>query len=395
MSAPIIPQIVRSFKFCLRPTRAQHLALEAICESQRQLYHAALTERIDCYRKTGKSISYFDQCASLTICRRDNADMGALPLSLQRATLKRLDEAFAGFFRRVKTKGKAGFPRYKGRDWWTSFAFREFSGIRFDGGARLRFKGLPGALRVHLHRPLPPGDILGCSFKRTPKGWHVSLQVRIEATRLPATGKSVGLDVGLTHLATLSTGETIPNLRHTKRMAKALRRRQRALARCKRGSNNRRKAKERVARLHARVANARDTYLHQVAARLVNGHDVIAIENLNVKGLASGMLAKSVNDAAWAKFRFHMTAKAEGAGRTVVAVNPRNTSQECSTCGAIAKKTLAQRVHSCDKCGLTMDRDHNAALVILHRAVVRPSVVNVAECSKRRRRNAALEGISK
>ena len=320
--------------------------------------------------------------------------MGALPSNLQRATLKRLDEAFQGFFRRVKTKGKAGFPRFKGRTRWTSFAFNEFSGVTFDGKA-LRFKGLSGALRVHKHRPIPDGKILACSFKRTVKGWHVSFQVRGAASPLPATGRQVGIDVGLTHLATLSTGEAIPNPRHTKRVEKELRRRQRAVARCKRGSNNRRKAKERVARLHARVANARDTYLHQVAARLVNGHDVIAIEALNVKGLASGMLAKSVNDAAWAKFRFHLAAKAESAGRRVIAVNPRNTTQECSTCGAIVKKTLAQRVHSCDKCGLILDRDHNAALNILHRAVVRPGTVNVAECSKRRRGNAALEGISK
>ena len=148
-------------------------------------------------------------------------------------------------------------------------------------------------------------------------------------------------------------------------------------------------------RLHAKVANARDTYLHQVTSRLVRENDVIAIEDLNVKGLASGMLAKSVNDAAWAKFRFTLTYKAEGAGRRVIAVDPRNTSQACSCCGVIMKKTLAQRVHSCDKCGLVLDRDHNAALNILHRAVVCPGAVNVAQWGERRRGNVNLEGISK
>jgi putative transposase len=143
----------RTYKFRLLPTRKQHQALRKICESQRQLYNAALQERIDCYRKTGKSLRYLDQCKALTELR-DDPEFSAVPANLQRWTLRRVEEAYQGYFGRVMRGEKAGFPRFRGIGWWKSFGFNEVGGLRFDG-RRIRFKGLPGGLRVHLHRPLP------------------------------------------------------------------------------------------------------------------------------------------------------------------------------------------------------------------------------------------------
>ncbi len=138
--------MILTYRYRLLPSKRQHAALTGLLDAQRALYNAALEERIDCYRKTGKGVSYIDQCKSLTLCRRALPEMGALPVNLQRWTLKRLDDAFQGFFRRVKARnGKAGFPRFRGRGWWDSFGFGEFSGIRFDG-ARLRFAGMPGIM---------------------------------------------------------------------------------------------------------------------------------------------------------------------------------------------------------------------------------------------------------
>ena len=148
------------------------------------------------------------------------------------------------FFRRVKKGQKPGFPRYKGAAWWNSFGFNEFSGITICDN-RLRFKGMTGGLRIHLHRPLPEGKILSCQFRRDPKGWCVCLQVRTAAMPLAPTGKRVGVDVGLSSLAVLTTGEVIPNIKSTKRYERQLRIRQRQLSRCKRGSNGRRKARSR------------------------------------------------------------------------------------------------------------------------------------------------------
>lgn len=353
------------------PTKRQHLALETICEAQRQLYNAALQERIDCYRKTRKSISYFDQCKSITICRSDDSELAQIPVNLQRATLKRIDEAFKGFFRRLKNKrvnkGKAGFPRFKSLNSWGSFGFSEFTGIRFDG-KRLRFKGLPGSLRVHLHRPLPEGEILACIFKKGLRGWEVGLQIKFMDTVLPKTGLKVGIDVGLTKLAVLSNGQVIKNPRHTKRAAKNLRIKQRILSRRKKGSKRRKKARLQVAKCHAKIANSRNTYLQQITAAVVKKYDFIGIEDLNLAGLTAGKYSKHVHDAAWGKFRAYLTAKAERAGRILIAVDPRGTTQDCHHCGNYVKKTIDMRWHLCDKCGASLDRDHNSALEILRRA---------------------------
>jgi IS605 OrfB family transposase len=135
--------VILTYRYRLLPSKRQHVTLAGLLDAQRALYNAALEERIDCYRKTGKGVSYIDQCKSLTLCRRALPEMAALPVNLQRWTLKRLDDAFQGFFRRVKARNsKAGFPRFRGRGWWDSFGFGEFSGIRFDG-KRLRFAGMP------------------------------------------------------------------------------------------------------------------------------------------------------------------------------------------------------------------------------------------------------------
>lgn len=377
MTQAAMDEVVRSFKYRVLPSKAQHAALAAILESQRILYNAALEERIGCYSKTGKGRSYMDQCKAVTECRAALPEMAGLPLYIQRATLRRLDWAFSGFFRRLKTSGPAGFPRFRGRERFSSFGFAQFYGISFDG-KRLRFKGMPSGLRVHMTRPMPEGKPLGCTFKRDAKGWTVSFQMRVSVTAAEAVGAQCGIDLGLSSFATFDNGDSIPSPKIARRKEAEMRRRQRALARCKRGSNNRRKAKARLAHLHQSITNARDTWLHQQSARIVRDNDLIAIEKLNVKGLASSILARSVNDASWAKFIFMLTYKAEGAGRKVVAVDPRNTTQACSGCGVIVPKDLSQRWHNCPDCGLSLNRDHNAARNILHRAVTGPGFHKLA-----------------
>ncbi|MEX2430933.1 MAG: transposase, partial [Dehalococcoidia bacterium] len=249
MATETISTQVLTFKFRVLPSKQQHAALAHVCEQQRQLYNAALQERLDYYAKTGKGRTYIDQCKALTEWRQVDADAATCPANIQRWTLKRLDDAYNAFFRRLKARnGKAGFPRFRGKGRWDSFGFAEFSGIRFDG-KRLRFRGLPGGLRVHLHRPLPQdADIRSCVFRREGKGWHVCFQMRVECAERREPTRCIGIDVGLVHLATLSNGEHIPNPRHVRRAERELRRRQRALSRCKRGSNRRKKVRARVAR---------------------------------------------------------------------------------------------------------------------------------------------------
>jgi putative transposase len=369
---------VLTYKFRLLPTRKQHTALASILEAQRQLYNAALEERIDCYRKTGKSRAYVDQCRALTECRRDLSAMANLPVNIQRGTLRRLDKAFKGFFSRLKRGDRAGFPRFRGKAWFASFDFNEVGGLSFDG-KRLRFKGLPSGLRVHMHRALPAGKILTAKFKRDHKGWCVYFAIRMDIAEKRLVSSAVGIDVGIKTLAACSDGLLIPNPRAARRAERALRVRQRALARAKKGSNGRRKARLKVARLHAKIADTRATALHRISAMLVRRYDVIAVEALNVKGLARGMLARDVHDASWAELVRLIEYKAASAGAHLIKVDPKFTSQTCPECGTIAKKALAERVHSCS-CGCILDRDVAAARVILSRAGMDPGALKLVEC---------------
>jgi putative transposase len=258
--------MILAYRYRLLPTKQQHRALEAILESQRQLYNAALEELIDAYRKAHVTRTYFDQTKALTEWRRDDPEASALPVALQRATLKRLDEAYKGFFRRVKSGGKPGFPRFRGKGWFDSFGFREFQGISMQAG-KLRFNGMPGALRVHLHRPIPAQALVrNCIFRRDVKGWIVGFAAEPPTQPLRDGERAVGVDLGITTFAALSDGAVIPSLRAARTAERRLRTAQRALARKKRGSQGRGKARIAVRRCHAATVRRRANHLHQASA---------------------------------------------------------------------------------------------------------------------------------
>jgi putative transposase len=365
--------VILTFKYRLLPTSAQHATLAAILEGQRLLYNAALEERIGCYRHTGEGRSYVDQCKGLTEWRDLDPEAAAVPVSLQRWTLWSVQLAFDGFFRRIKARqGRAGYPRFKSKARWRSFGFREMHGLRFDG-RQLRLRGLPSGIRVHLHRPMPEEATLrSVVFRCDHKGWSACFALELPETAVRKGCRAVGIDLGLRVLAVLSDGSSVPNPRHARRAQRELRRRQRALARCKRGSRRREKLRRALTRCHAKTVATRNTALHQASARIVFDYDVIAVEALNVKGLAQTHLAGAVHDAAWTNFTKMLRYKAERAGARLIEVDPRNTSQRCSGCGVIVPKDLSMRTHECPDCGLILDRDVNAARNVLQRAVAGP-----------------------
>ena len=370
--------MIVTFRYRLLPAKRQHRALEQILESQRQLYNAALEERIGAYSKAGLTRTYIDQTRALTEWRRSDPEACALPVCLQRGTLKRLDEAYKGFFRRVTRGENPGLPRFRGKGWFDSFGFRQFEGITLKGG-RLLFKGMPGSLRVHMHRELPEGtQIKSCAFKRDSKGWSVSFAVTVEAAAPRNSQRAVGVDLGISTFAALSDGGHIPSLKAARRAERRLRVAQRALSRKQRASRGRCEARKALARCHGAVVRRRSEHLHQASARLARDYDTIVVEKLNLKGLAGGRLAKDVHDASWARFISMLRYKAEWAGARLIEVDPHNTSQDCSGCGTKVPKGLADRRHDCPNCGLSIDRDLNAARNILNRAGVGPGLHNVA-----------------
>lgn len=360
-------RIVRTYRFKLKPTRAQHSRLRQALEHSRQLYNAALEERIDCYRKTGKGRTYFDQTASMTELRQSEGSPWAW--SMESAPLKALDLAFKAFFKR------GGFPRFKGRDWFKSIAWNNCYGWKFDSA--FYAKGL-GVIKVHQHRPVPSKPKIA-RIKREGRHWYVYLACEIEAMPANDNGTALGLDLGISSFAALSDGTLVPNGRFGRKASRNLRVKQRALARCKRGSNRRKKTREQVANAHAAIRRARRTFHFQTAADLVRRYALMAVEKLNVKGLARSRLARDVNDAAWGQFIQILSDKAESAGRRVVKVDPRGTSQTCPACGTVEAKKLSERVHICP-CGFTADRDVAAAQVILLRAIHGPAEAKTTGC---------------
>lgn len=287
--------------------------------------------------------------------------------------LRRPDKAFAAFFRRVKAGQEPGYPRFKSRSRFKSLEYRHGDGCKVNGN-RL-YVQRAGDMKVKLHRPLPEGaTIKHVVLKRSLDKWYVALMLDIpDPEPRPQTGLSVAIDVGLYHLLAFSNGETVDNPRWLRQSLKKLRVAQRHLSRCQKGSNRRRKAARRVAAIHEKTANQRLDFWHKRTRSLVEIYDTIGIEELNLSFMThNGHLALSAHDAALGTFRQLLVYKAEEAGRQWVAVNPRGTSQACSDCAVIVPKNLTVRVHRC-ACGLTLDRDVNAARHILNLARTGPS----------------------
>lgn len=371
----------RNFKFLLKLTKPQHAAFRDALETQRRLYNSSLEERKLAYENGKASVTLYDQTASLTAKRRINSWLAKVPVNLSRHTLRRLDLAFSSFYRRIKAGQKPGYPRFKGR--MDSFGFNEFSGLKLVGDG-ISFKGVPGRVRINAHRDVPSKDsIKGCVFRRYGRRWFVIFQAKVPSVEPVDIKSAIGIDVGLRTLVALSSGELIENIRTTKLYEKELRRRGRSFSRCQKGSVRGQKVRLRLSKIHEKIANTRNTYLHSVSSDLVKRFDFIALENLDIKGMASGRLAKFVHDAAWHKLRQMLIYKAENAGKSVVMVDPRWTSQVCSGCGSVVPKDLSVTTHSCPKCGSKLDRDVNAARNILNRAVASPGQLNVANCCER------------
>jgi len=334
-------------------------------ELTRELYNAALQERRDSWRKLGTSISCYDQQHALAEIREVRPEFQSVPVVVLRGALRRLDIGFQAFFRRVKAGESPGYPRFRGWTRWTSILIDDFSGIApiVAGGKRIKVP-LLGKVKFKQHRPL----------EGTPKAMRITLDngrwfvtfacVDVPTKPLPPSDKAVGVDVGLHNFAATSDGKFYPNPRALAKARVQLERAARKVSRRKRGSNRRRAAVRVLARHHAHVANVRRQNHISIARGLVASYGTIYVEALCIKGMAAGMLAKSVNDAAWGDFLHWLACKAEEAGRQVVEVDPRGTSQTCPACGAVKPKPLSQRVHRCG-CGLVCDRDVAAAQVIL------------------------------
>ncbi|UCD55689.1 MAG: transposase [Candidatus Omnitrophota bacterium] len=333
----------------------------------RGLYNLALRQRIDIYRQYKKSISLYEQMAELPELKKAFPEFKTVGSQCLQDVLERVDRAFQDFFQRLKTrKGKAGFPRFKGRNRFHSFTLKQ-AGWKLEG--RFLYIKNIGRFKLFFSREVR-GDIKTVTIRRAPTGkWFVAFSCdNVPLKEFPETLAEVGIDVGIKSFCVDSCGNRIDNPKYFRQSEKLLRRRQRSLSRKKKGFGKRDKSRILVAKAHEKIVNQRKDFLHKLANFYIKGFNAIYIEDLNIRGMVKNRyLAKSISDAGWGMFAKFLMYKAAEAGRHVISIPPHNTSQICSGCGKKTSKTLSLRIHRCPHCNLVLDRDLNAAIVIKQR----------------------------
>ena len=362
----------KAFKYRIYLTKGQRRILEQQLEECRWLSNELLATRKRTYEESGASLRLYDLQNMIPGLKVDRPSLTSVhSLVLQNVNI-RVDLAFQAFFRRVREAAEeVGFPRFKGKGRYDSITYSQYgNGVRLDDTRLILSK--VGAVHVVLHRPLE-GTPKTVTLTRSRTGkWYAAFSCEYEARPLQPVSTVVGVDVGLACFATFSDEKKIDNPRLYRRDEADLKRVQRRKDAAKKAQDWAENAKQKVflAKIHERIANRRSDFAHQESRRLIDRYQVIVFEQLAPKemGKSRGM-RKSIMDVAWSQFISMTLSKAEQAGRSVILVNPRNTSKMCSSCGELVEKTLSDRTHPCPHCGLVMDRDVNAAINILHRGL--------------------------
>ena len=355
----------KTFKYKLQPSPDQERELERVLGLCRDLYNAALEQRMTAWQRGRVSVTLYEQAAELKAIRAAFPEYASIHTHVLRDVLDRLDRTYKAFFRRVRRGERAGFPRFKPATRYTSFTYKEYgNGARLDNGFLVLWK--IGRMRVHWSRPLE-GTPKTVTLAREADGWYVCFSCAEVAIKpLPLTGQDTGIDLGLESFATLADGSQVANPRIFWVAEMSLKRAQRRVARRQKGSHRRKKAVKLLAKVHQRVRRIRAEFHHKTALALVRQYDTIYHEDLQTANMVKNhTLAKSISDAGWGQFCAILAFKAAYAGKRAVAVPPAFTSQACSGCGMLVQKGLSARWHECPACETSLHRDHNAALNIL------------------------------
>ena len=377
----------------MRPTSEQAAQIDWWLELLRRHYNYALGQRLDYLRRTRSQIdrcslvcepigdipepvNYYTQQAALKETKVLFPEYKEIYSEVQQINLQRLDIAWKRWLVPDRSGKRGGRPRFKKKGELRSFGFSRVNhpkaAVKFDGKA-LKISKL-GTIPVIVHRQLPEGAALKtAALVKKADGYYVCLVAEDETIPqllpLETIKSAVGVDVGLKEFLTTSTGETVAVKQHYRQTQKHLACQQRRLTRKQKGSSNSFKLQNKIAKLHQKIARQRQDFQYKTAHLLVKTYDLIAVEELNIKGLARTRLAKSILDVAWGQFITVLETVAVKRGVQVIKVNPHGTSQDCSNCGIKVPKTLSIRTHECPKCGLIIDRDENAAINVLNRAI--------------------------
>ena len=344
-----------NFRYKIYPSQKQIVKLNKTISDCCFIYNKLLEAKVNAYKTDKTNITQFDM--------NKIAKDFDVPIHSQvkQNISKRINDAFNHFFRRIKNKETPGFPRFKSLNRYKSITFPQ-SGFKLISDKRL-FVSKIGNIPIVLHR-VPKGKIKTFTIKRTALGWFAVFScsdVPVEKINVP--DNHIGIDVGIESFAVLSNRTKIENLKFLIKSEEKLARLQRRLSRKKKGSTNRRKARFKVARLHQRIFNQRQDFLHKTSLAIIKQFKIISVEDLQIKNMVQNhYLARSINDASWGCFVQMLSYKVEKTGGQLVKVNPKNTSKTCSKCGNIQDMPLANREFNCLKCGFVCHRDLNASI---------------------------------
>lgn len=354
--------VKRAYRYRFYPSPGQEAELLRTFGCVRKVWNLALDARTTAWYQRAERVSYVQSSAMLTEWKRTEDlaylnDVSSVPLQ---QALRHLQGAFAAFWDK-----RAKYPKFKSRRRSRQSAEYTRSAFRYRDG-KLTLAKMTEPLDIRWSRPLPEGaEPSTVTVSRDAAGrWHVSLLVEETIEQHPAPQSVVGIDAGITSLLTLSTGEKIANPRHERRDRLRLARAQRELSRKQKGSANREKARRKVARVHARIADRRKDFLHKLSTRLVRENQAVVIEDLSVRNMVRNhSLARAISDAAWSDLRAMLEYKCDWHGRELVVVDRwYPSSKTCSACGHLtAKMPLSVREWDCGACGTRHDRDVNAA----------------------------------
>ena len=378
---------MKAYKFGLYPSADQEKLLNNQLNLCRELYNTFLQQRIYAY-KMGRSISYNSQQDQIPELKKTFPEFNDIHSQVLQDVAHRVDKAYDNFFRRIREKNngsriKAGFPRFKSGERYNSITYPQ-SGFRVLENGHIRLSKI-GEVRMFMHRPVE-GETKTLSIKRDKVGdWFITITVDMQKgysadvradnidRHCPDFTIPVGIDLGLKSLITTSDGVQVDPPKLLRESEKKLKRAQKELSRKIKGSGNRTKARKKVAKIHRKIERQRDDFSHKVSWNLVETHDLIVFEDLNIAGMVKNHhLAKSIMDAAWTELVQFTAYRAESAGKVVVLVNPRGTSKTCSRCDWVKEDLkLSDRMFRCDRCGLEIDRDLNAAINIRNRGIAK------------------------
>ena len=384
-----------SYQYKIKPTKEQAEKIDETLEKLRHQYNYLLAQRFNWYEQNRSPIdrcsifvchlpelkdkpNYYSQKASLTQLKKDRPWYTTIHSQVLQEVPKKVELAFDRWLKGDVNGKKSGRPRFKGAGQYKTFTFSQFKQHHFTNN-RITLSKI-GDIKVIVHRQISDGfDIKTVSVTKKADGYYITLSLddkTVPTVKPDFTANNiVGIDVGLTDFIVTSDDERIPAPKFLRKAERKLKAAQRRVSRRQKGSNRRKKAIKELGIQHKKVADTRKDFHFKTANNPLKKYDVVAVEKLNIKGLARTWLAKSINDAGWGQFIMILSNKAENAGLKVIAVNPNGTSQECSSCDVLSlpkggnkvKKPLSQRMHNCPKCKVSLCRDLNASINIKNR----------------------------